>query len=194
MSNAVNRVPEIRKTLGGRDGQSILSYHDTRNLRVGNTEPFTLNSLDNNARNLMSHINSRGYLVSDKKAISGSESKCSLTSIVFMHESAMKGVRNRGKVFIIDSTYKSNNLGISWISMQSVSHLDGKSLMSTPITYAFVQNEKTETFLCFLKAFQQAISSCSREGLTPDFVMDKCLALMNAIEQIFPSSQIMLCL
>lgn len=29
-----NSVPEIRKTLGGRDGDSILSYDDIRNWRV----------------------------------------------------------------------------------------------------------------------------------------------------------------
>ncbi|KAG2192281.1 hypothetical protein INT47_006914, partial [Mucor saturninus] len=111
-----------------------------------------------------------------------------------MHESAMEEVRNRGEVFIIDATYKTNNLGMPLISIQSVSHLGGKSLMSTPIAYAFVANEKTETYIWLLKAFKQAISSYSRESLTPVFVTDKCSALMNAIEQVFPNSQTMLCI
>ncbi|KAG2191897.1 hypothetical protein INT47_005344 [Mucor saturninus] len=189
MIKAGNRVPEIRKTVGGRYGQSILSHHDSRNWKVGNTELFTLSSLDNDALNLMSHIKSRGYLVSYGKGKNGSESKCSLTSIFFKHKSAMEVVRNRGEVFIIDATYKTNNLGMPLISIQNVSQLGGKFLMSTPIAYAFVANEKTETYLWFLKAFKQAISSCSREGLTLVFVTDKCSALMNAIEQFFPTAK-----
>ncbi|KAG2191681.1 hypothetical protein INT47_005998 [Mucor saturninus] len=193
MIQAGNSVPEIRRTLGGINGQSILSYDDVRNWSAENTQSFSVNSLDKDARNLMSHISNKSYLVAYQKALDGSESRCSLASIFFMHETALEEVRSRGEVFIMDATYKTNNLGMPLISIQSVSHVGGNSLMSTPIAYAFVANEKIETYVWFLKSFKQAIFSCSREGIDPIFVIDKCSVLMNAIDQVFPNSKTMLC-
>ncbi|KAG2194777.1 hypothetical protein INT47_012079 [Mucor saturninus] len=57
--------------------------------------------------------------------------------------------------------------------------------MSTPIAYAFGAAENTDSYVWFLKSFKPAIFSCSREGIEPIFVTDKCSALMNAIDQVF---------
>lgn len=202
MIQAGSSVPEIRKTLGGRDGESILSYHDIRNWRAENTSSFNISTLENDARNLVSHIASKGYLVSYRKSLNDSESRSFLTSVYFMHQSAIEELKNRCEVFIIDATYKVNNLGMPLISVQGVSHLGGDTLMTTPIAYAFVSNEQKETYIWFLNALKQAMFSndsldksagMNEEECRPVFVTDKCAALMNAIEHVFPTSQNLLC-
>ncbi|KAL9536399.1 hypothetical protein PS6_011921, partial [Mucor atramentarius] len=58
-------------------------------------------------------------------------------SIFFMHSNAAAEINVRGEVFGIDATYKVNNKAMPLVSIQSVSHLGGKSLMTTTaIAYA----------------------------------------------------------
>lgn len=61
--------------------------------------------------------------------------------------------------------------------------------MTTPIAYAFVSNETTETYMWFLQSLQKFMK-LRKDAI---FVTDKCQSLVASLERGFPSSTAILC-
>ncbi|KAG1092666.1 hypothetical protein G6F42_019145 [Rhizopus arrhizus] len=86
-----------------------------------------------------------------------------------MRCTAVDEVNIRGEVFAIDATYKVNELEMPLVSIQSVSHLGRKSLMTTPIAYDIVSNESSSTYAWILNN----IKEIAPNGNTNVFITDK---------------------
>ena len=124
MTSAGNSIPEIKKTVGGREAVTIMSYMDLYNWRQ-EVEKAKGNIFDSksDAMELMKHIELKGYLVS---VMIDKENK--LSCIFFTNPKSLEEVKQRGEILVIDATYKVNNLDMSLISVQSVSNLGGSQL------------------------------------------------------------------
>ncbi|CAO3654734.1 unnamed protein product [Mucor hiemalis] len=84
----------------------------------------------------------------------GGESRFHLTSFLFVLNDSLNEIRQRHEVFIIDATYKTNNLKMPLVSIQGVSHLGGDKLLTTPIAYALVSNEQKDTYIWLLQSLK----------------------------------------
>ncbi|CAO0794178.1 unnamed protein product [Mucor circinelloides] len=134
MIGTENSVPEIKKkTIDRTDGKSILTYDDIRNWKVEvMSHDKSIDKFGNSASDLIRRIEGRGYIVGYQVSSDGKNVK----PIFFMHSSAAAEINVRREVFGIDATYKVNNKAMPLVSIQSVvSHLGGKSLMTSPIVY-----------------------------------------------------------
>lgn len=78
------------------------------------------------------------------------------------------------------------------ISVYGVHSLGSDKLMSFPIAYAFVFDEKESTYEWFLMQLKSVLDYNAEEA--PVFATDKCTALMNALNTIFPDSKKTLCI
>ncbi|KAG1111649.1 hypothetical protein G6F42_014961 [Rhizopus arrhizus] len=186
MISAGNSVPEIKKTIDGTDGKSILTYDDIRNWKVeAMSNDKSMDKFGNSASDLIRRMEGRNYIVRYQASSDGKNVK----SIFFMHSSAAVEIRVRGEVFGIDATYKVNNKAMPLVSIQTVSHLGGKSLMTTPIAYAaIVSNESAETYTWILEHIKKLT-----EDKKPVFILDKALFVMKALKTVFPDSVHLLC-
>ncbi|KAL0137328.1 hypothetical protein V8B55DRAFT_1305257, partial [Mucor lusitanicus] len=131
MLDAGNSIPEIKKTVGGREALTIMSYMDLYNWRqeVEKTRG-NFSESRSDAVELLGRMESKGYLAS---AMIGEDNR--LDCIFFMHPKSLEEVKWRGQVLNVDAMYKVNNLDMSLISVQSVSNLGGVQLSTVPIAY-----------------------------------------------------------
>lgn len=97
-----------------------------------------------------------------------------------------------GQVFIIDATYSVNNAKIPLVSIYDVRNVGGSELVNFPVAFAFVSDEQESTYKWVLEQLKNLIVNSSNEKY-PLFVTDKCTALMNALDVVFPASEKFLC-
>ncbi|KAL7312134.1 hypothetical protein PS15m_007935 [Mucor circinelloides] len=106
MIDAGNTVPEIRKTISGTDGETIMNYHDIRNwkVKVQAHDKLKPRDADSDVFKFIKFIEEKGYIVRYQTSTDGKH----LQSVFFMHCTAIDEVNILGEVFAIDATYKVN--------------------------------------------------------------------------------------
>lgn len=187
MLDAGNSIPEIKKTVGGREALTIMSYMDLYNWRqeVEKTRG-NFSESRSDAVELLGRMESKGYLAS---AMIGEDNR--LDCIFFMHPKSLEEVKWRGQVLNVDAMYKVNNLDMSLISVQSVSNLGGVQLSTVPIAYGIARRETTEVYTWFLQMLKDR--AYNQLCKAPVIVTDKSAALMAAIRSVFPASLSIIC-
>ncbi|OBZ80323.1 hypothetical protein A0J61_11628, partial [Choanephora cucurbitarum] len=96
------------------------------------------------------------------------------------------------QVFVIDATYKTNDRNMPLICVYGVHNLGADVLRTFPVAFAFVCDEQQVTYIWFMETLKNALGNTHLEQ--PVFVTDKCLALMEALETVFPESDKLLCI
>ena len=106
-------------------------------------------------------------------------------SIFVSHASCVKLSQIFGTVFLLDCTYKTNQLGMPLLVIVGLTCLNSTFIAS----YVFLKNETFNTYNWALNRFKAWM------GVNPEvLVTDRELALMNAIGSVFPSAKHLLCL
>ncbi|BBN14017.1 hypothetical protein Mp_6g08220 [Marchantia polymorpha subsp. ruderalis] len=92
-----------------------------------------------------------------------------------------------GKIWLIDSTYKTNRFGLPLM------HVEGVTATSQTFTFAYCFMA-TETEEDYLWAVQLVARVLEQFGVIPStFVTDRELVLMNSLDNVFPDADFLLC-
>ncbi|CEG74983.1 hypothetical protein RMATCC62417_10101 [Rhizopus microsporus] len=94
------------------------------------------------------------------------------------------------ETYIIDATYSINSLKMPLLCVYGVSNLGGLTLKASPVAFAWIANEREETYSWFLKTLDNVFGGVPKETI---LITDKCTALMNQLDCIFPLNKKVLC-
>ncbi|XP_074373898.1 protein FAR1-RELATED SEQUENCE 5-like [Apium graveolens] len=110
-----------------------------------------------------------------------------LTHLFIAHPSSIMLTKNYSSIFLMDCTYKTNKYKMSLLNIVGVTSFN------TTFLYAviFLQKEEVGDYVWALECFVK-ILGLQRQPLT--IVIDRELALMNAIKVVFPDCSHLLCL
>lgn len=192
MTKNNSKTSEIVKNLSKFDGNSVFNHQDVANIANEIRQGSKPNSKINDATILMNKMKEEGYQVRHQESNEFDGSFVKLKSLFFIKNTMLQNARKMGQVFIIDATYKTNNVKMPLVSVYGVHNLGGSTLINYPVAFAFVSNETEVTYKWVMKQFKELVVSSSEEKY-PVFVTDKCTALMNALDSVFPKSKKILC-
>ncbi|XP_073224785.1 protein FAR-RED IMPAIRED RESPONSE 1-like [Cicer arietinum] len=109
-----------------------------------------------------------------------------LRDIFWAHLDAITLVNNFHIILIMDSTYKTCRYQMPLLEIIGVTSTE----MTFCVGFAYLQFERVDNFTCALQMVKEQITS----GEVEVIVTDRDLALMNAIENVFPKAANLLCL
>ncbi|KAJ1391177.1 MULE transposase domain [Sesbania bispinosa] len=107
--------------------------------------------------------------------------------IVWTHPDAMKLLNIFHIMLIIDTTYKTNKYRLPLLEVVGVTSTE----LTFSVAFAYIEQEKSDNFMWVLEKIRSMI-------LVPDvspevIVTDRDIALMNAVEKVFPVASHLLC-
>ncbi|KAJ1382929.1 MULE transposase domain [Sesbania bispinosa] len=107
--------------------------------------------------------------------------------IVWTHPDAMKLLNIFHIVLIIDTTYKTNKYRLPLLEVVGVTSTE----LTFSVAFAYIEQEKWDNFMWVLEKIRSMV-------LIPDvspgvIVTDRDIALMNAMEKVFPVASHLLC-
>ncbi|KAL3526335.1 hypothetical protein ACH5RR_010991 [Cinchona calisaya] len=110
-----------------------------------------------------------------------------LTHLFFVHPYSIKLTKSYSTVFVIDCTYKTNKYNMPLLEIVSV-----KSFNTSFYSFFWRWKKKEENdYIWALERFRKILGVGSDPSI---IVSDRELALMNAIEIVFPSTKNLLCI
>ena len=116
------------------------------------------------------------------------DSDGTLKALFFCHNSSLELLQAYNTILFLDSTYKTNKYKMPLLHIAGVSGNNN----SFSVAFCFLAEENVDYYTWALKCFSSVISV--HEITPPEVLMtDRELALMNAIEDVFPNSTHMLC-
>lgn len=107
-----------------------------------------------------------------------------VTRLFFSHTQSLQLAQRFSNVFLLDCTYKTNRFKILLLNIVGLDC----SFVSFNAGFVFLREEKEADYDWALNAFARFVPSCSV------LVTDRELALMNAIEKVYPDAKNILCL
>lgn len=193
MSMNNSKIPEILKNISNYEGNPVLNYQDVANIRSEIMQDDSkINSKIDDARVFLNTMKAKGYSIRYQSTENVDGAYVKLKSVFFVNASMVKNARKLGQAFAIDATYKTNNAEMRLICVHGVHNLGADKLVNFPAAFAFTTNETESTYKWFLEQFNEVVVSSSEE-ISPVFVTDKCTALMNGLDYVFPDSPKLLC-
>lgn len=109
-----------------------------------------------------------------------------LESLYFAHPTSVQLSNLFSDVFVMDCTYKTNRYRLPLLSIVGMT----STKMSFFSAFAFMSNETESSYTWALECFKSMLdTSCQPNVL----VVDREIALMNAIKHVFPQCKIILC-
>ncbi|XP_077221058.1 PKS-NRPS hybrid synthetase cheA-like [Tasmannia lanceolata] len=109
-----------------------------------------------------------------------------LTHLFFAHSKSITLRRSYSNVFVMDCTYKTNKYKMPLLDVVGVTSFNS----SFYSCFAFLQKEETEDYVWALKMFHDMLDNVSKPTV---IVTDRELALMRAIQVVFPRAMNLLC-
>ena len=142
---------------------------------------------------LITELENLGYVI--RIQVKGDQE---VKGLFFIHEKAIKEARLWPEAITIDATYKTNAHKMSLVNIVGTSNsssIKGSNRLQTfAIAAAFVNNETENTYQWILEELRDAVwPTETRYKLPSVIVTDNEQALRNAIENVFPESQHLLC-
>jgi len=132
---------------------------------------------------LLTLIDGENY-VSWSRRIDNSEV---MRDIMWAHPDSVKLLNLFPIVLIMDSTYKTNKYRLSLLKIVGMT----STKCTFAVAFAYMESERKENFCWVLEKLKGMFI---KEGLFPQVILtDRDLALMNAIEIVFPNSVNLLC-
>lgn len=175
----------IQKILSSESDHNKLTIHDINNLKYTMIDRVDINGADGGT-DFMNYIESHGFIV---------EHYCNPTSgdikgIFFTSPSLLDRARRFPEVVLIDATYNTNDIKLPLICAFGVSNLGKETLKTFPIAFSWVSSEKEKLYEWFVKTFKDVVGRCLDNTI---FVTDKCIALINQLDEQFPENKKLLC-
>lgn len=122
-----------------------------------------------------------------------------ICSVFFCHEESIKEARNKSEAIVIDATYKTNSHKLTFINIvgtcnvSSITSKGREHLQTFGIAGVWVNNELQSTYTWSLEQLKDAVWPSEEYGKPGVFITDNEKALRNAISEVFPSSEQLLC-
>ena len=109
-----------------------------------------------------------------------------ISRLFMAHPLSIKLAKSFSNIFVMDCTYKTNKYNMSLLDIIGVSCFNTSFYSG----FAFLEKEDEENYAWALRAFKEIIG----EGNEPCVIMsDRELALMNGINNVFPTTTNLLC-
>lgn len=120
-----------------------------------------------------------------------------VTGVFFLNEKAIREARLWPEAIIIDATYKTNAHKLSLVNIVGTSNTSikgGNILQTFSVAAAFVNNETEQTYNWIMEELREAVWPADANYTLPSvMVTDNETALRNAIDNVFPEVQHLLC-
>ncbi|KAE8996750.1 hypothetical protein PR001_g19771 [Phytophthora rubi] len=112
-----------------------------------------------------------------------------LTHLFFAHNDAIDIYRTNYDVIIMDCTYRTNRFNMPLFNIVGVTGMN----TTIHIAQVFLIGEEEQDFQWALRQLEHLLS---QQGIPPPqvFLTDRDLALLNALEEVFPDTPALLCL
>jgi hypothetical protein len=180
-ANADNKT--IMRILEEKGIQAVTK--DISNLRA-KTLP---SSGRNNMAAVVVMLEERGYMVSCLH-----DATLTMTGLFFCHPRVVQMAKRFGEVVVMDATYNTNNYRMPLMHILGVSNTSmkrGGSLMTFHMAGSWMRYEDEKTAIWVLENMRSKVFGLDFQPST--FVVDKARSVGNAIHQVFPQANILLC-
>ena len=107
--------------------------------------------------------------------------------IFWTHPDAIKLLNMFPIVLIMDSTYKTNKYRLPLLEIVGVTSTE----LTFSVAFAYLESERTDNFTWALQKLRELI--VRHDAMPHVIVTDRDIALMNAVESVFPTSRNLLC-
>ncbi|EXU94735.1 MULE transposase domain protein, partial [Metarhizium robertsii] len=112
-----------------------------------------------------------------------------VTAILFAHPGSLHYLQSYSELLLLDCTYKTNKYQMPLLDMIGVD----ACRRSFCIAFAFLSGEQEEDYAWALERLRSLYEVCNAK--LPSVVLsDRCVACLNAIDDVFPAAQSLLCL
>jgi hypothetical protein len=112
-----------------------------------------------------------------------------VTAIFFAHPGSLAFLQAYPEILLLDCTYKTNKYSMPLLDMIGVD----ASQRSFCIAFAFLSGETEADYLWALEQLKSLYEQC--QAPFPSVILtDRCLACINAVSTLFPSSPALLCI
>ncbi|KAL0930717.1 uncharacterized protein CTRU02_214792 [Colletotrichum truncatum] len=112
-----------------------------------------------------------------------------VTAVLFAHPDSLALLQAYPDIMLLDCTYKTNKYGMLLLDIVGVDACQ----RSFCIAFVFLSGEAEDDYTWALERVKSLYSQCNA-SLPAVILTDRCLACINAVATIFPSSASLLCL
>lgn len=112
-----------------------------------------------------------------------------VTSVLFAHPDSLGYLKAYPEVLLLDCTYKTNKNGMPLLDMIGIDACQ----QSFCIAFAFLSGETEADYTWALDRLKSLYKQCDT-SLPLIILTDRCLACMNAVSNLFPSSTMLICI
>lgn len=109
-----------------------------------------------------------------------------VTHLLFAHPSSIELFRNHSDILLLDCTYNSNRFKMSLLNMAGATGMD----TTLQIALAFLRAETSADYQWAMEVLKEMLVGVRTP---PVIVTDRELALVNAINSVFPETHLLLC-
>lgn len=180
MTKNMVKPRNILLTLKDRNVESLTTIKHVYNARQAYRSSIRGNRTE--MQQLITLMERDQYVYRYRKAEDSDE----LRDVFWAHPDAITLVNTFHLVLIMDSTYKTCRYRLPLLEIVGVTSTE----MTFSVAFAYLQSERADNFTWALQMLREQITS----GEVGVIVTDRDLALMNAVEHVFPRAANLLCL
>ncbi|XP_028056148.1 PKS-NRPS hybrid synthetase CHGG_01239-like [Camellia sinensis] len=180
MSKSMVRPKEILVTLKQRDALNVSTLKTIYNVRHRNR--VVQRAGRSQMQHLLGELAKYNYIERHRRE----ESMMTVTDLFWAHPTSLDLFRTFPRILIMDCTYKTNRYRLPLLEIVGVTSTE----MTFSVAFAYLQYERVDNYTWVLATLRDAMDGF----VVPTVIVtDRELALMNAIQKIFPSARHLLC-
>ncbi|XP_028119767.1 protein FAR1-RELATED SEQUENCE 5-like [Camellia sinensis] len=180
MSKSMVRPKEILVTLKQRDALNVSTLKTIYNVRHRNR--VVQRAGRSQMQHLLGELAKYNYIERHRSE----ESTMTMTDLFWAHPTSLDLFRSFSRILIMDYTYKTNRYRLHLLEIVGVTSTE----MTFSVAFAYLQYERVDNYAWVLATLRDGIDGF----VVPTIIVtDRELALMNAIQKIFPSGRHLLC-
>ncbi|CAL5362691.1 unnamed protein product [Camellia sinensis] len=180
MSKSIVRPKEILVTLKQRDALNVSTLKTIYNVRHRNR--VVQRAGRSQMQHLLGELAKYNYIERHRSE----ESTMTVTDLFWAHPTSLDLFRSFPRILIMDCTYKTNRYRLPLLEIVGVTSTE----MTFSVAFAYLQYERVDNYAWVLATLRDVMDGF----VVPTVIVtDRELALMNAIQKIFPSARHLLC-
>ncbi|CAL5326713.1 unnamed protein product [Camellia sinensis] len=180
MSTSMVRPKEILVTLKQRDALNVSTLKTIYNVRHRNR--VVQRAGRSQMQHLLGELAKYNYIERHRSE----ESTMTVIDLFWAHPTSLDLFRSFPRILIMDCTYKTNRYRLPLLEIVGVTSTE----MTFSVAFAYLQYERVDNYAWVLATLRDVMD---RFVVPTVIVTDRELALMNAIQKIFPSARHLLC-
>lgn len=178
-ASSLSKPREILSLMKAKDPSNVTTIKSVYNARYKHR--FVERAGRTQMQFLLSKLQENEYIYFHQK-----DADDCVTSLFWSNPSSVELMRAFPTILLMDCTYKTNRYRFPLMQMVGVTSTD----KTFSVAQSFIMGEKQENYVWVLENLKRVMDT---DRLPTVIVTDRDLALMNAIEKVFPNAKHLLC-